>query len=170
MFGRGGEEIDALIEAGLPWEVVPGVTAASGVAASIGLPLTHRDESQALTLVTAHRRDGRFKLDWPLVLNPNQTVAFYMALSCAEDLVHELLERGKPAATSFTIVANGTLNNEQVATCSLGDATEMLRSLTFASPALLVLGPRPRGEHKLQPDGQQSDSDASVTILKGVLQ
>lgn len=153
VFGRGGEEIDALIEAGLPWEIVPGVTAASGVAASIGMPLTHREEAQALTLVTAHRKDGQFNLDWPLVLNVNQTVAFYMALSCAEDLVRELLQRGKPSETPFTIISNGTLDNEQMATCRLGEAAEMLGEIDFPSPALLVLGPRPRSRRRFVVDG-----------------
>lgn len=144
VFGRGGEEIDALIEAGITWQIIPGVTAASGVAASVGMPLTHREESQALTLVTAHRKDGSFNLDWPLVLHNHQTVAFYMALSCASELVCELLQRGKPADTPFTIVASGTRKDEQSATCLLAEANDMLEDLEFASPALLVLGPRPR--------------------------
>lgn len=144
MFGRGGEEIDALISAELDWEIVPGVTAASGVAASLGLPLTHRDEMQSLTLVTAHKRDGRFNVDWPLVLHDQQTVAFYMALSCARELIHELLLRGKSPETMFTIVANGTLENEQSASCELGEASAMLENIDFPSPALLVLGPKPR--------------------------
>lgn len=144
VFGRGGEEIDRLIEWGIDWEIVPGVTAASGAAAMLGLPLTHRDESQALTLVTAHRRDGQFNLDWPLVLRAGQTVAFYMALSYAEELVCELLVRGKSPDTPFTVIANSTLATQLSDTCALHEAVEMLQQNNFPSPALLVLGPQPR--------------------------
>lgn len=144
IFGRGGEEVDALVKAGIAWDVVPGVTAASGVAASLGMPLTHRDESQAVTFVTAHRKYGKFDLDWPQVLHSNQTVAFYMALSCASDLVAELLCRGKDPLTPFTIAANGTRDDQHFETCLLKDAAHVLSVNQFSSPALLVMGPKPR--------------------------
>ncbi|MFT4799604.1 MAG: uroporphyrin-III C-methyltransferase [Candidatus Azotimanducaceae bacterium] len=144
IFGRGGEEVDALVKADIPWEVVPGVTAASGVAASLGMPLTHRDESQAITFVTAHRKHGEFDFDWSLALHNNQTVVFYMALSCASDLVAELLTRGKDPLTLFTIAANGTWDNERFETCLLKDAEHVLSVNHFSSPALLVMGPKPR--------------------------
>jgi len=144
IFGRGGEEVDALVEADVSWEVVPGVTAASGVAASLGMPLTHRDESQAITFVTAHRRHGEFDFDWSLTLHSNQTVVFYMALSCASDLVAGLLSRGKDPLTPFTISANGTWDNERFETCLLKDAEQLLSVNHFSSPALLVMGPKPR--------------------------
>lgn len=151
IFGRGGEEIDALIEEGVDWQIVPGVTAASGASASLGMPLTHRDEAQAVTLVTAHRSNGQFQVDWPLVLHDNQTVAFYMALGCAAALVDELLARGKSPDTPFTVVSNSTREEEQSVTCPLINAREVLERTAFSSPALLLLGPKPRsrGSSKL---------------------
>ena len=136
IFGRGGEEVDELARAGIAWEIVPGVTAASGAGASLGMPLTHRDEAQALTFVTAHRKSGQFDLDWSLVLHDRQTVAFYMALSCAADLVDELLARGKSPDTPFTIVANGTCSNEQYESCRLARSQSAVgtRTFSFAGP------------------------------------
>ena len=81
IFGRGGEEIDRLEAAGIPWRVIPGITAATGCAASTGIPLTHRDCAHALTFITAHRRDGELTFNWELALHEQQTVVFYMGLS-----------------------------------------------------------------------------------------
>lgn len=144
IFGRGGEEIDMLIDNDIDWEVIPGVTAVSGAAAAVGLPLTHRNESQALTLITAHRKNGEFSIDWDLVLNTRQTVAFYMALTCAKPLVDGLLARGKSPSTLFTVIANATRRNEVMESCRLDEAAALLSSRDFASPTLLVLGPAPR--------------------------
>lgn len=144
IFGRGGEEIDVLTEHDIQWEIVPGVTAVSGAAAAIGLPLTHRNESQALTLITAHRRHGRFDIDWNLVINNRQTVAFYMALTCAVELVAGLILRGKPVSTPFTVIANATKPDQLIDTCPLGEAAALLSANHYPSPALLVIGPLPR--------------------------
>lgn len=144
IFGRGGEEIDMLIDNDIDWEIIPGVTAVSGAAAAVGLPLTHRSESQALTLITAHRRNGEFSIDWDLVLNAHQTVAFYMALTCAKPLVEGLLARGKSPSTPFTVIANATRPNEIMESCRLDEAAALLSSCDFPSPTLLVLGPAPR--------------------------
>ena len=144
VFGRGGEEVDALIAAGIDWQVVPGVTAVAGAAAEIGMPLTHRHDAQALTLITAHRQNGQFDVDWPLVLNNRQTVAFYMALSCARDLVAELLARGKDPDTPFTIVSSASCPDQRVETDRLGAMISILENNCFKSPALLVMGPKPR--------------------------
>jgi uroporphyrin-III C-methyltransferase len=144
VFGRGGEEVDALIEAGVDWEVVPGITAASGAAAMLGLPLTHRDEAQAVTFVTAHRRHGALELDWPLVLRPRQTVVFYMGLSLVHDITGELLARGKSGSTPFTVISNATRPGQRSISAPLRDISARLRELDLPSPALLIMGPEPR--------------------------
>ena len=168
IFGRGGEEVDELARAGIAWEIVPGVTAASGAGASLGMPLTHRDEAQALTFVTAHRKSGQFDLDWSLVLHDRQTVAFYMALSCAADLVDELLARGKSPDTPFTIVANGTCSNAQSESCRLAEAKALLARERFPSPALLVLGPRPRKERLLSAPFQDQAGSELQPVVAGL--
>ncbi|MFT7547150.1 MAG: uroporphyrin-III C-methyltransferase [Candidatus Azotimanducaceae bacterium] len=144
VFGRGGEEIDSLIEAGVNWQVVPGITAAVGAAAAIGLPLTHRGESQAVTLITAHKQQGQLDVDWDLILFSNQTVVIYMGLSLVGEIADELLRRGKPAATPFTLISKATQKDERAISCCLADVNNVIRTENLSSPTLLVIGPKPR--------------------------
>lgn len=144
IFGRGGEEIDELVEAGIEWEVVPGITAASGAAASVGLPLTYRQVSHAVTYVTAHKIKGVLEVDWDLVLHDSQTVVFYMGLSVLEELVSELQAKGKPAMTPFSVIANATRGDEALISGTLGTIVGLLEGVRLPSPALLVMGPVPR--------------------------
>ena len=95
MFGRGGEEIDTLSAQRHPFEVVPGITAALGVAAFAGIPLTHRDYAQACLFVTGHLKDGSMDLDWPALARPRQTVVVYMGLLCLPVLCAKLIEHGQ---------------------------------------------------------------------------
>jgi uroporphyrin-III C-methyltransferase len=149
VFGRVGEELDALDRAGISWQVIPGITAAQGAAAMAGLPLTHRDDAQALTLVTAHRRHGGLELDWDLVMRPAQTVVFYMGLSLLDEIVSGLLARGKSPDTSFTIISRATLPDERRLTTRLDRVTQEAESARMESPALLIMGPRPRRDLEL---------------------
>ncbi len=140
VFGRGGEEIDALEAAGIPWQVIPGITAATGAAAALSMALTHRDYSQALTLITAQRREGGFDIDWDLAMHPRQTVVFYMGLSLLPDITAQLLARGMPAATPFAVVAKATQVNQQVVTGTLADIADVCATSNIPSPALLIMG------------------------------
>lgn len=144
VFGRGGEEIDYLIKAGVHYHVVPGITAAVGAAASAGLPLTHREESQAVTFITAHKRSGKLDVNWDLMLHDNQTVVIYMGLSLINEIVAELLSRGKPATSTFTVISKATQADEKVISCTLGEVCKVLQAEQLESPTLLVLGPKPR--------------------------
>ena len=98
IFGRGGEEIETLAEHGIPFQVVPGITAASGVSAYAGIPLTHRDHAQSCIFVTGHLKDGSMDLDWDALARPNQTIVVYMGLLGVETLCAELVDTGCPTA------------------------------------------------------------------------
>lgn len=141
IFGRGGEEAEALSAENITWEVIPGITAGVGAASSAGIPLTHREHAQALTFMTAHRRHGQFEIDWSLATRPNQTVVFYMATSVARDLVTGLIERGLAKTHHLSIVANATLPEESVQTFTL--ETFLDSSCVVSAPAVLILHEAP---------------------------
>src|SRR5437764_1314410 len=113
VFGRGGEEIEALVQAGIAVEVVPGVTAALGCAASAGIPLTHRDHAQACVFVTGHQKDGAVSLDWPMLARPRQTVVIYMGTETLPLVANQLIQHGLPASTPIALIENGTTSRER---------------------------------------------------------
>jgi uroporphyrin-III C-methyltransferase/precorrin-2 dehydrogenase/sirohydrochlorin ferrochelatase len=140
VFGRGGEEIEALAESAIAFEVVPGVTAASGVAAYAGIPLTHRDHAQSCVFVTGHLKDGTMDLDWDLLSRPRQTVVVYMGLLALPVLCHELVAHGMAAATPAAIVEQGTRPDQRVVVGTLSTLPAQARRQGVRSPALLVIG------------------------------
>lgn len=140
IFGRGGEELEALAAAGIRFEVVPGVTAAAGCAAYAGIPLTHRDHAQALTFVTGHCKGETANVDWELVSRPNQTAVFYMGLGHLETIVAQLRAHGVPAERAAAIVEQGTSPQQRVLTGTLADLSERVRNAGIQSPALLIVG------------------------------
>ncbi|MGE3298288.1 MAG: uroporphyrinogen-III C-methyltransferase [Porticoccaceae bacterium] len=140
VFGRGGEEIDALNAAGIPCQVVPGITAATGCAAATGIPLTHRDHAQAVTFVTAHRQDGKLALDWSLLCRPHHTTVVYMGLSCLAEIAVGLIEQGLPTTTPVAVIANGTTDRQQEITGLLADIAGRVAQRPLPSPALLIIG------------------------------
>jgi len=140
VFGRGGEEIALLAEEGIPFQVVPGITAANGCAAYAGIPLTHRDHAQACIFVTGHRKDGTVALDWEMLARPRQTVVVYMgtaslAVICAELAAHGLAE-GTPAA----LLERGTLQGQRVLTGTLATLPAIVSGEQVAPPSLLIVG------------------------------
>jgi uroporphyrin-III C-methyltransferase len=140
LFGRGGEEIEYLAAHGVPFEVCPGVTAASGAASYAGIPLTHRDYSQACIFVTGHGKDGMVDLDWPALIKPNQTVAIYMGLANLETLTREFIARGARAKTPAAIVDNATRANQQVIVGTLETLAALARAADLKGPSIIIVG------------------------------
>ncbi len=142
IFGRGGEEVDALRAAGLPVSVVPGLTAALGCAASAGIPLTHRRFASAVTFVTGHRADGGGDEAWPSLAAQGHTLAIYMGASEAASVRDRLLDAGTDPTTPVAIVENGTRPDERVSTGQLSDLARLAASHTRgdAGPSLIIVG------------------------------
>lgn len=140
VFGRGGEELEALRLARVSASVVPGITAATGCAASAGLPLTHRDHASAVTFVTGHGVDGEPDVDWASLARPRHTAVVYMGLSHAGALSAKLIEHGRAPDTPVAIIENGTRANERVLTGTLAGIPEIVRGSQVGAPALIVIG------------------------------
>ncbi|HKE94110.1 MAG TPA: siroheme synthase CysG [Povalibacter sp.] len=140
IFGRGGEELEALAAEGIRFEVVPGITAAAGCAAYAGIPLTHRDHAQSLTFVTGHCKGETDKVDWDLLARPGQTVVFYMGLGHLEDILARLREHDVPAQRAAAVIEQGTQANQRVITGTLEDLANQVRAAGIESPALLIVG------------------------------
>ena len=140
VFGRGGEELEFLRTHGIPYEVVPGITAAVACAAYAGIPLTHRDHAQSVKLVTAHCKDSFDTLDWQSLAQERQTLAVYMGVAGLEGLRDRLIAHGRAASTPFALVENGSRREQRVLNGTLADLPETARSHQVRSPALLILG------------------------------
>jgi uroporphyrin-III C-methyltransferase/precorrin-2 dehydrogenase/sirohydrochlorin ferrochelatase len=140
IFGRGGEELETLVRAGIPFSVVPGITAALGVGAYTGIPLTHRDHAHSVTFVTGHAdKDGR-EPDWRALGAPGATAVFYMGLARLRIIVQKLGEHGAPATLPAALIANGTLPNQRVVSATLGSIIGAAALAGLESPALLIIG------------------------------
>ena len=140
IFGRGGEELQALAAAGIRFEVVPGVTAAAGCAAYAGIPLTHRDHAQSLTFVTGHCKGETSNVDWDLVSRPNQTAVFYMGLGHLDSIVAQLRAHGVPAERAAAVIEQGTSAQQRVVTAELAELAQRVKDAGIQSPALLIVG------------------------------
>ncbi len=140
VFGRGGEEMQELVAAGVDFEVVPGITAACGVSAYAGIPLTHRDFAQSCTFVTGHLKDGSAELDWAGLARPRQTVVIYMGLTALAQICSRLVEHGLPATHPAAVVQQGTTAAQRVVTGTLGDLAARVEAAGLESPALTIVG------------------------------
>ncbi len=140
VFGRGGEELQALRAHGIDCEVVPGITAAVACAAYAGIPLTHRDHARSLQLLTASTRSGAAEHDWGALAKSGQTLAFYMGASGLARLRDRLLDNGLPATTPAALVENGSLPQQRVLAAPLIDLPELAQTHAVQAPALLIVG------------------------------
>ncbi len=140
VFGRGGEEIEHLAEHGIPFQVCPGVTAATACAAYAGIPLTHRDHAQACVFVTGHGRDGLLDLDWETLIRPNQTVAIYMGLDRLEELTQAFVARGADPALPAAIIDNGARVSQRVVVGTLADIAAKARAAKLRGPTIIIVG------------------------------
>ena len=140
IFGRGGEELETLVASNIPFEVIPGVTAAAGCAAYSGFPLTHRDHAQAVIFVTGHLKDGSVNLDWHALARPRQTVVFYMGIGAAADICRQMINHGLPTTTPAAVVRNGTLPDQKTLLATLGTLPQRIAEARINPPALIVVG------------------------------
>ena len=140
VFGRGGEELAELAAQGIAFQVVPGITAASGCSAYAGIPLTHRDYAQSVRFVTGHRKDGELDLPWSELVSPMQTVVFYMGLGCLSDICQQLIAYGRDAQTPIAVVENGTTAQQRVFAGTLATINQQVSEFAVQSPSLIIVG------------------------------
>jgi uroporphyrin-III C-methyltransferase / precorrin-2 dehydrogenase / sirohydrochlorin ferrochelatase len=140
VFGRGGEEVEALTEAGIAVEIVPGITAALGCAASAAIPLTHRDHAQACVFVTGRQKDGKVALDWPMLARPRQTVVIYMGAETLPIIAQRLIEHGLPGTTPVALIENGTTARERRVVGTLTTIERQAFQAKLQGPTLCVVG------------------------------
>ena len=140
IFGRGGEEIEQLAAEGIPFQVVPGITAASGCAAYAGIPLTHRDHAQSVRFVTGHLKDGSTDLPWTDLVAPGQTLVFYMGLVGLPQICQALIDHGRAADTPAALVQQGTTQNQRVFTGTLANLPQLVAEHEVHAPTLVIVG------------------------------
>ncbi|MGZ8218626.1 siroheme synthase CysG [Methylomagnum sp.] len=141
IFGRGGEEIETLMEKGIPFQVVPGITAASGCAAYAGIPLTHRDFAQSVTFVTGHLKEGEIGgLDWERLARPDQTLVIYMGLQGLERIREALLAHGAAPDTPAALIQQGTTRHQRVITGTVNTLPALVAESKVSAPTLVIVG------------------------------
>ncbi len=140
IFGRGGEEIEELFEEKIPFQVVPGITSASGCATYAGIPLTHRDHAQSVTFVAGHLKDGYADLDWPHLANPSQTLVIYMGLIGLPVICEKLIEHGLSEDMPIAIVEKGTRPDQRVLIGTLATMPELIKTEKVQAPTLIIVG------------------------------
>ncbi|MGN5260235.1 siroheme synthase CysG [Aeromonas hydrophila] len=160
IFGRGGEELETLVGSGIGFQVVPGITAASGCAAYAGIPLTHRDHAQSVRFVTAHGKGGAQDLDWPLLAKDKQTLVFYMGLSSCATIREQLLTHGKAGDTPVALIERGTQPSQRVIRGTLDQLPAL--AVGVESPALIMVGSVVTLADQLAWFGQGCAADAAL--------
>ncbi len=140
IFGRGGEELELLAEAGIPFEVVPGITAASGCAAYAGIPLTHRDYAQSVRFITGHLKNDGVNLHWPELMDPMQTLVFYMGLVGLQAICEQLIAHGRNPLTPVALIEKGTTPQQRVVIATLATINERVIAEKVSAPTLTIIG------------------------------
>jgi uroporphyrin-III C-methyltransferase / precorrin-2 dehydrogenase / sirohydrochlorin ferrochelatase len=163
MFGRGGEEIEALVAAGIPVQVVPGITAATGCAAYAGIPLTHRDHAQACVFVTGHAKTGKLSLDWRALIQPRQTVAIFMGLGHLGELMEEFIAHGANAGMPVAVIDNGTRPNQRVVTGTIESIATQVAGARLHGPAIIIVGTVVTLREKLVRDGAVAQAHGATS-------
>jgi len=154
IFGRGGEEIENLMAEGIHFQVIPGITAASGCAAYAGIPLTHRDYAQSCAFVTGHLKDGTIDLEWERLAVPNQTLVIYMGLQGLAQICTGLIKHGCPASLPTALIQQGTTRHQRVLTGTLADLPEKVAQADVKAPTLVIVGEVVKLHQKLAWFGQ----------------
>jgi uroporphyrin-III C-methyltransferase/precorrin-2 dehydrogenase/sirohydrochlorin ferrochelatase len=169
IFGRGGEEIDTLAEEGVPFQVVPGITAANGCACYGGIPLTHRDYAQSVTFVTGHLKDHSIDLNWTQLAQPNQTVVFYMGLVGLPQIVDKLVAHGVSPEMPVALVQQGTTHMQKVYVGTLATILAEVEGDPPEPPTLVIVGEVVRLRDKLAWFSTERDPEQGATtpILPG---
>lgn len=163
VFGRGGEEIETLAGHGISFQVVPGITAALGVSAYAGIPLTHRDYAQTCLFATGHLKDGTMNLDWAALARPRQTVVIYMGFHGLPVLCSQLIEHGRAADTPVAIVQQGTTSAQRVVIGTLATLPGIAAEIELQPPTLIIVGEVVALHEKLawfRPAGEQNAAPA----------
>ena len=140
IFGRGGEEIDTLAAEGIPFQVVPAITAAAGCAAYSGIPLTHRNHAQSVTMVTGHLKDGSIDLNWEQLASPNQTVVFYMGLRGLPIICEQLMAHGVSPDMPIALIQQGTTEKQRVFVATLSTILPVVEREQPKPPTLIIVG------------------------------
>ncbi len=140
IFGRGGEELESLKQHNIPFQVVPGITAASACSTYAGIPLTHRNYAQSVKLVTGQLKNRSSDINFAELVHPNQTVVFYMGLYSLAHLCRQLIAHGKPADTPAAIISRGATPEQKVLTGTLSDLAAKQEATPMAAPALIIVG------------------------------
>lgn len=149
IFGRGGEEIETLADHGIHFQVVPGITAASGCAAYAGIPLTHRDHAQSCIFITGHLRDGQLDLNWESLVQPGQTIAVYMGVGAAPVLCESLILHGMPINTPAAIIQQGTTAGQRTYTGTILTLPDIVAQNDIKPPSMMIIGSVVRLREKL---------------------
>ncbi len=140
VFGRGGEEMELLLEQGIAVEIIPGITAALGAAASFGFPLTHRDHAQSCVFVTGHLKDHSIELNWSALAQPQQTLVIYMGVKGLEIISEKLQAAGLPGGTPAALIYRATWPEQKIYPTRLDQLPETARRFAVKPPSLLVIG------------------------------
>ncbi len=169
IFGRGGEEIDTLAGQGVPFQVIPGITSASGCASYAGIPLTHRDYAQSVTFVTGHLKDNTMNLNWGQLAQPSQTLVFYMGLKGLPVISRELQAHGMPADTPAALVQQGTTQQQRVFTGTIASLVDIVERENPKPPTLIIVGEVVQLQEKLSwfDAPKQSESGATSPVIPG---